>query len=844
MTDLLSHIELAKPSFLWLLTILVLLWIRFRRQPVFATIARSIILVLLVLALADPQSLTEQAAVAERVFAFDLSKSVPSSMRKWMDGMTQGGLAPRSGDRVFVFGANAQQVENWDEWLRAEVSSASIHPERTNLEKLFSAVLDLPTAPRTLVLFTDGWETEGNIERVLPAIRASGIKIFPVLPAERPKIANVAVKKLLAPTQGNSGEAVNLKVVVENQYDREIEGTLTLTRNGQPLKSEAVKLKPGSQIFSYLSPLPDSPLATFRTSFTPRRPDMDAYLPDNQALASVAVRTKAKVLLLNGRTGGGRYLEEIFKREGFEVTSRTADSPPPPNEYSVVIFNNVEREKFSAGYLASIEKHVAEGNGFVMLGGEASFGPGGYRRTPIETILPVEFREAKREEKNRAVVLVIDKSGSMRDDNRILYAQEAAKAVARQLRDQDLLGVVGFDISPFVVVPLSSVGTIRGSVDQQLDRLKPGGRTFLLPAIIEAKRQLERQNAGTKHVIILSDGETGGSGADYIDLVNVMRTESKITVSTIAVGNDVNIPLMSRIAQYGGGFYHHTYDPKTLPQLVLQQVQGKPRDEPAVERDLTPVQERGSELLAGFAVRSYPALRGYIETELKRGAHLDLYIPREERKAPLLASWRFGKGKTVAFTSDLEGRWTKSWIQWEGLQKFWDKILGWLIPPKELLPAHEVRVSLFNNDPLLELYIYEEQPAESQFRYSIDGKTPKDGGALNKLAPGYYQTKLPISSPGDYRIDLTEERAGRRRAFPPVGFSLPHSPTSEITHADFNRPLIERLAQVTGGEVNPNSLETIDKHEVKRTYSPLRQYLVVLAGLLFVLEVAVRRFLL
>ena len=70
-----------------------------------------------------------------------------------------------------------------------------------------------------------------------------------------------------------------------------------------------------------------------------------------------------------------------------------------------------------------------------MLGADASFAPTSYRQTPIETILPVEPKEPpKREEKNRAIVLVVDKSGSMRDDNRIVYAKEAAKAVARQLQ--------------------------------------------------------------------------------------------------------------------------------------------------------------------------------------------------------------------------------------------------------------------------------------------------------------------------------------------------------------------------------------------------------------------------
>ncbi|HBA40867.1 MAG TPA: hypothetical protein DCZ05_14365, partial [Deltaproteobacteria bacterium] len=77
-------------------------------------------------------------------------------------------------------------------------------------------------------------------------------------------------------------------------------------------------------------------------------------------------------------------------------------------------------------------------------------------------------------------------------------------------------------------------------------------------------------------MIVLSDGETGGSGSDYVDLVTVMREELKITVSTVAIGDQANIPLLKRIAQYGGGFFHHTYDPRTLPQIVLQQLREKP----------------------------------------------------------------------------------------------------------------------------------------------------------------------------------------------------------------------------------------------------------------------------
>src|SRR4029077_13385483 len=331
------------------------------------------------------------------------------------------------------------------------------------------------------------------------------------------------------------------------------------------------------------------------------------------------------------------------------------------------IFNNIERSKLSSSYLSAIERHIAQGNGFLMLGSDASFAPGSYSRTPIKDIPPLEPKDPKREKKNRAVVLVIDKSGSMREENRILYAQEAAKAVARKLKDNDLLGIVAFDISPFIVVPLEAVGKLRGVIDAQVSRLKPGGQTYFYPALIEAKRQIERANAARKHVILLSDGETRGSQGELIDLVTVMKNEMKVTISAVAIGADADIRIMKRIAQYGGGLFHYALDPSTLPQIVLQQLQDNPRDEPQGDKAFIPVQNRGSQVLASLGNPSYPPVLGYMETELKPGAQLDLLIPREDRKAPLLASWQYGRGRAVALTTDLEGRWTRSWVSWNGL---------------------------------------------------------------------------------------------------------------------------------------------------------------------------------
>ena len=842
--NFLSHIEFAKPYFLWLLIALPVLWFRVRDRRLAIVIARTLVLTLVIVTLADPQTTGEESHTQERIFAYDISASIPPSMREWMK-TTHAAPVPTRKDRVFLFGSAPIETPNGHELLEATNQSrpAGAEPDKTNLENLLNSILQLPPAARDLYLFTDGWETQGNVERLLPAAAAAGIKIYPILPGGRLAIQNVAVTKVVAPTQGNSAESLNLKVVLDNQNDRTVSGTLTLTRNGQPLKTEVVKLTPGSQTFSYQVTPAEGGLTAFQASFSARDPQTDLYPADNHAVAWVSVRSKAKVLLINGHNGAGRYLEEIVKRQGLDVTVRTPENAPPPNGYKVVLFNNPERERFAPGYLAAVERHIAEGNGFIMLGSDNSFAPSTYRETPIEKILPVEPKEPpKPDEKNRAVVLMIDKSGSMRDDNRIVYAKEAAKAVAKQLRDIDLLGVVGFDDSPFVVVYLETMARLRSVIGSQIDRLKPGGQTYFLPALLEAKRQLERTNASRKHVILFSDGVTRGSQGELVDLVSAMKNDLKITVSAIAISSEADVRIMKRIAQYGGGLFHHVTDPSTLPQVVLEQLQDKSKDEPQNEGPWTPYQERSSELLAGFGARAYPSVLGYMETELKKNAQQDLTIVRQERRLPLLASWSYGRGKSIALTTDLEGRWSRNWIQWSSLQAFWGRLLDWLSPSEEnLVPAHEVRVNYADTRAILDLSIYDEASANSQYKFVVNGNGVKREGTLTRLAPGHYQSPLPISQVGDYRIDITEQRNGRAISFPPIGYTLSYDLTNEIPRPEFNHQLLARLAQATGGEINPRSADSESRTTISKTYRPIKEPFIITALCLFLFEIALRK---
>src|ERR1019366_9222347 len=130
---------------------------------------------------------------------------------------------------------------------------------------------------------------------------------------------------------------------------------------------------------------------------------------------------------------------------------------------------------------------------------------------PRAAVMPVTMKPPQHKEKKRALVLIIDKSGSMGRNDKLTYAKAAAETVTKTLKDNDLIGVIGFDSQPFVVIPLQSVAQSRPYFDQMINRLSAHGQTFMIPALREAERMLGNGGAQVKHVVVLTDGETGGT---------------------------------------------------------------------------------------------------------------------------------------------------------------------------------------------------------------------------------------------------------------------------------------------------------------------------------------------
>ena len=139
--------------------------------------------------------------------------------------------------------------------------------------------------------------------------------------------------------------------------------------------------------------------------------------------------------------------------------------------YHAVILEDVAAADLPVRRRSSdLERYVRDfGGGLVVAGGARTFGDAGFvaharckRLLPV-TLEPHRPRPGAREP--LALFLVIDRSNSMgynsrigtlRDGEKLRYAKEAALAVVRQLKDQDLVGVIAFDSQPHEISPLAA----------------------------------------------------------------------------------------------------------------------------------------------------------------------------------------------------------------------------------------------------------------------------------------------------------------------------------------------------------------------------------------------------
>ena len=206
----------------------------------------------------------------------------------------------------------------------------------------------------------------------------------------------------------------------------------------------------------------------------------------------------------------------------------------------------------------------------------------------------------------RSISLAIDSSGSM-DGEKIEQAKAAALALLKQLRPTDQISIVSFSDTVTVQLPMSHVGNSR-EVAAAVKAISVSGLTAMydgLQAAFQQARQTSQEPGTVNRVLLLTDGNpTVGKtdGREFVTLAQGMR-EAGITITAIGIGTDYNEQLLEKIAESGGGLWHHIVDARAnLPQIFADQaaqMAGTVVSNPELKVSIMP----GSELADAYTVK-------------------------------------------------------------------------------------------------------------------------------------------------------------------------------------------------------------------------------------------------
>ena len=420
-------------------------------------------------------------------------------------------------------------------------------------------------------------------------------------------------------------------------------------------------------------------------------------------------------------------------------------------KYDGIILSNVSSLKMTKKQMENIRDYVRDqGGGLIMLGGEESFGLGGYYRTPIEEALPVTMEvKQKLEIPSLAVVLSIDRSGSMAmtTDSKVTkldIAKEAAHLVVDLLDERNEVGIMSWD-TEFIWDSAVRPARDKGTVHQAISTIKAGGGTDGYPALKESYQVLFERSALLKHVIFLSDGQM--TRGDFSGLVRRMAKD-KITVSSVAIGKDADAQLMFDIAKWGRGRFYYTEDDTTIPRIFTLETQLASKASLVEQPFKASVGSPAHEAIQDIDWKDAPPLGGYVATSLKGTADMVLLTHQED---PLLATWRYGLGRTAAFTSDAKAKWAVLWMRWGGFNKFWSQLTRWTLRTGT---RSDTVAAVQRNDETGEIVVDAVDP-KGEFINFLDSQvgvvTPDKQRSvveLEQVGPGRYRGRFPAARGG------------------------------------------------------------------------------------------------
>lgn len=839
----------------WLLLLIplsVFLW-RVRMPSRLLQVLRVIAAVLLIAALCGP-SLVFPSRRGTVVIVADRSASMPAdkdSRHQEVTQLIQAKMSPQDRLAIVSFGERSI-IEKIDQRGSFQGFTSQVNPDGSNLAEAVRTAVSLipPDSPGRILVLTDGrWTGQDPSEMVTAAMGRKIALDYRLL--ERAGAMDLAILEVQAPSAVNPQESYMMNVWVQSPVSQEI--TYQLRRGSAVIAQGSRQVPAGQSRLTFRDKAAEP--GTIQYAVHIEGSGQDPVTENNTARVLVGVSGDKPLVCLSAQADSG--LGQLLTRSGLNVTVLT----PSQMDYSLerlsgyqgLIIEDVAANAIGTAGMENIAEWVTKtGTGLMMTGGKNAFGPGGYFKSPLEPIMPVSM-ELRREHRklSLAIVVALDRSGSMGapvglGKTKMDLANLATVEVLDLLSGMDQFGVLAVDSSSHLIVDMGDVSQNAVYRSKILQIGSMGGGIFVYEALSHAAKMVSDAEPQTKHIILFADAADAEEPGDYRRLL-AECTNAGITVSVIGLGteSDVDANLLKEIAELGQGRCFFTESAVELPRLFAQDTFVVARS--SFLEEVTPVDSLPAMLtITGRQFDLTEPVGGYNLCYVRDGASL-CAVTLDEYQAPIMAAWQSGIGRTLCYTAQADGPYTGSIVQWPQLGEWFSSMARWTAgEPGRFGDEMVLTQQVDNGTCRIQLHL---DPQRSNQRilklpsvtslYGYTGQSP--AAQTHQMAYTDADTltlEFPLEGARTY-LSTVEMPGFNPVTLPPV--TLPYSPEFKPADRDRAAAMLASMAAATGGRERVDVTAIWDDLPVKKQLISLTPWLVLIAVVVFLLEVFQRR---
>ncbi len=814
-----------------------------------ALLVRLTVFGIFILALAEPRVVSQNHGLA-LIYALDVSDSMGEKVSDQSLSYilkTAGGKPEKDAAGLVVFGHDAAVELPPRLSFPFEVVNARVAKDGTDIGKALSLAAAMVPEDQQgrIVLASDGVETEGNVAGLLDDLKSRHVAVD-VLPIQYEYQHEVWLERLDLPRQVKIGETYEASVLLNSLQPGD--GKLVLRENDKVIAEQSVHYERGKNRYTLPLYFREPGYYEYVATIEPP-PGQDGWQENNTAINFLYLKGEGKVLLVTDPTGDARDYETLVKalkeakrlvevRSAFEFP-RDAMSLMP---YDCVVFVNVPADSFDPVQMQSLRDAVYnQGIGFLMVGGKNSFGPGGYHRTPVEEALPVDMDIQQKKVMPKGALAIVLHTCEFPEGN--VWAKRIAKEAIRVLGAQDEAGVLiygnngsGGQWGDQWVFPLTPASDYEHMVTL-INQCEPSDMPSFQSIMQMGLTGLHASDAATKHMIIISDGDPSPPTPELVQ----QFVAEKVSVSTVVINphGGVDIPGMQALAGVTGGRHYFVMDPNELPSIFIKEAKTLKRSM-IQNTTFVPTVEFFSPTLKG--IDAMPPLHAYVLTTPKARSVTILKGPSKDEINPVLSTWRFGLGKTAAFTSDLSPNWASDWVQWSQYESFVKQLM---IEISRVEQHSDLNLQTFaaGDEGVIQVEDYNPQESMLEIQAQVSGPHDRQTSLpLKQTGPRRYEGRFPLWGKGRYQVAIAGVGAGRSEQTL-GGFVVAYSP--EYLRFRSDPIMLRQIAERTGGRIlsgqeTGKELFAIPR-EPKETSKSIVNLLLILLACLIPIDVGVRR---